>query len=221
MKLRIVLRLLRCTLVFLALRAEASRPDKVVATTVTATNPPAEIDPPCCRRALSPTPPSDKSLYQLESQWTSDVGKQVHLNVFQGRVQVVALFFTHCEYACPLIVRDLKRIQAALPETTRAQVDFVLVSLDPERDTPSVLHQYRKKSELGNDHWTLLTGRPDDVRELAVLLGVNYRQDAKGQFAHSNLITVLNPAGEITHQQAGLNRPPEETVAAITKLISP
>jgi protein SCO1/2 len=50
------------------------------------------------------------------------------------------------------------------------------------------------------------------------LLGVNYRRDARGQFAHSNLITVLNPAGEIVHQQVGLNHSPDETVVAIARL---
>lgn len=180
-----------------------------------------ELKPPCCRRELPPGPPSEKSLYQLDSEWTSDVNRVVRLGVLEGRVQVVAMFFTHCEYACPLILRDLKRLQAALPESTRSRVDFVLVSLDPERDTPAVLHAYRNKSGLGNDHWTLLSGRPEDVRELAALLGVNFRKDGRGQFAHSNLITVLNSAGEIVHQQAGLNRPPEETVAAIRKLDSP
>ena len=202
-------------LLALSLRAEAPR----VPRATRGINLTAETDPPCCRRELPSTPPSEKSLYQIDSTWTSDVGRRVRLGVFQGRVQVLTMFFTHCEYACPLIIRDLKRIQAGLPEGVRSKVDFILVSLDPERDTPFVLHAYRQKAELGNDHWTLLTGRADDVRELAVLLGVNYRQDARGQFAHSNLITVLNSAGEIAHQQAGLNHAPEETVAAITQLL--
>ena len=181
------------------------------------TNRVEELKPPCCRRELPPTPPTDKSLYQLESEWTSDVNRRIRLGVLQGRIQVLAMFFTHCEYACPLIVRDLKAIQASLPEDLRTRVDFVLVSLDPERDTANALHEYRRKNHLGNDHWTLLTARADDVRELAALIGINYRKDARGQFAHSNLITVLNTEGEIAFQQAGLNRPPEETVAAITQ----
>ncbi len=202
-------------LLALNLRAEAPR----VPLAIRGTHLPVETNPPCCRRELPSTPPSEKSLYQLDSTWTSDVGRRVRLGVFQGRVQVLTMFFTHCEYACPLIIRDLKRIQSGLPEVVRSNVDFILVSLDPERDTPFVLHAYRQKAELGNDHWTLLTGQADDVRELAVLLGVNYRRDARGQFAHSSVITVLNTAGEIAHQQAGLNHAPEETVAAIIQLL--
>jgi protein SCO1/2 len=130
---------------------------------------------------------------------------------------VVVLFFTHCEYACPVLVRDLKRIEAALPEAMRSSVDFLLISLDSERDTPAVLAEYRASHRLGLDHWTLLTGTGDDVRELAALLGVNYRKDVRGQYSHSNLITVLNARGEVIHQQTGLDQDPAATVAALVK----
>lgn len=178
---------------------------------------PASARPPCCRPALTNSPPTDRSLYQLDSVWTSDVGTRVRLEVFQGRPQIIALFFTQCEYACPILVHDLKRLQAALPESLRASADFLLVSFDSERDTPAVLAEYRKQHRLMPDHWTLLTGRPDDVRELAALLGVNYRKDGRGQFAHSNLLTVLNARGEIIHQQVGLNQDPAAAVDALVK----
>jgi protein SCO1/2 len=66
----------------------------------------------------------------------------------------------------------------------------------------------------------MLRGNPDDTRELAALLGVNYRKDASGQFAHSNLITVLNGAGEIVFQQPGLNLPPEDVIESLKGLRS-
>jgi protein SCO1/2 len=175
--------------------------------------------PPCCRKALTNAPYSDKSLFQLDSTWTSDVGREVKLGVFQGRAQVVGLFFTHCEYACPIIVHDMRKIQAALPASLRDRVDFLLVSFDTERDTPAVLADYRKTHKLGTDHWTLLTGKPDDVRELAALLGINYQKDARGQFAHSNVITILNAEGEVIRQQVGLNTGPEESVKALEKAL--
>ena len=95
------------------------------------------------------------------------------------------------------------------------KVNFTLVSFDTERDTPAALRVYRERQNLGTDHWSLLTGQPDDVRELAALLGVNYQKDARGQFAHSNVITVLKSVGEIAHQQTGLNQDILATVKAI------
>src|SRR5262245_37699002 len=101
------------------------------------------------------------------------------------------MFFANCEYACPILVHDMKRIEAALPENLRANVGFVLVSFDGDRDTPVALAQYRKNHGLAAN-WTLLRGTPDDVLELGLLLGVKFKKDFRGQFAHSNVITVLD-----------------------------
>jgi len=174
--------------------------------------------PPCCREEAKPDHLlSDKSLYQLESTWTSDAGCEVKLGVLRGRPQVVGMFFTTCEYACPIIVENMKSIERALPGSLRGKVGFLLVSFDVGRDTVEALHAYRAKKTL-SDEWTLLRGREDDVRELAALLGINYRKDARGQFSHSNVITVLDADGEVVFQQTGLNKDATETVAALEKL---
>jgi protein SCO1/2 len=180
----------------------------------------AEVKPPCCREVAAATPLADKSLYQLESTWTSDMGKDIKLSVLRGRPQVVAMFFTSCEYACPIIVENMKTIERAMPESLRDKVDFLLVSFDVKNDTVEALKAYRTKRELTTAHWSLLRGKEDDVRELAALLGINYQRDARGQFSHSNTITLLNAEGEIVFQQAGLNKEPKEMVTAIEKLIS-
>lgn len=172
--------------------------------------------PPCCRVALELGKPTDKSLYLLDSTWTSDVSREIKLGALRGRPQIVSLFFTHCEYACPIIVSELKAIEAKLPPEVLGKVDFLLVSMDSKRDTPAELAAFREKHELAREHWTLLRGGTDDVRELAALLGVNYAEDSRGQFAHTNLITLLNAEGEISYQHTGLKQDPALLVAAIT-----
>jgi len=173
--------------------------------------------PPCCRPPLPAGPPTDKSLYLLESHWTSDVGREIKLGALRGRPQVVAMFFTHCEYACPILVSELKSIESQLPPEVLAKVDFLLVSIDAQRDTPEVLAAFREKRQLARERWTLLRGAADDVRELSALLGVNYAADSRGQFAHSNLITLLNAEGEIAFQHTGLKQDPTALIAAIQK----
>ncbi|MEW6303799.1 MAG: SCO family protein [Verrucomicrobiota bacterium] len=174
--------------------------------------------PPCCATNAPSTPGafSATSLYQLNSTWTTDAGKEMKLGALKGKVQVVAMFFSHCEFTCPLTVNDLRRIEAALPESVRGEVGFVLISFDTERDTPEALHAYRTRTGL-DSRWTLLRGGADDVQELSLLLGVKSKKDARGQFAHSNLITVLNPAGEIVHQLPGINQDIQSTLSAITQ----
>ena len=180
--------------------------------------PPAQkAQPPCCRPAPNFGKPTDKSLYLLDSTWTSDVGREIKLGALRGRPQIVAMFFTHCEYACPILVSELKNIEGKLPPEVLGRVDFLLVSIDSKRDTPAELAAFRKKRGLTIERWTLLHGNNDDVRELAALLGVNYTEDSRGQFAHSNAITLLNAEGEIVFQHAGLKQDPTLLISAIEK----
>lgn len=178
-----------------------------------------EPKPPCCREGLPPGKYSEKSIYTLESKWTSDVGKEVRLDVLRGRPQVVALFFTNCQHSCPIIVADLKRIEKALPAKARAKVDFLLVSIDPERDTPAALRAFREKHRLGTEHWTLLRSDSDSVQRLAEMMGFRYYPGSSSQFAHSLLITVLNGAGEIVYQQSGLGADSRDPVATLVRLV--
>src|ERR1044071_1027300 len=99
----------------------------------------------CCAQTagLPGTNYTDKSLFQLDSTWTTDAAKKVKLSTLRGRPQVVAMFFASCQFTCPLTIHDLQRIEAALPETLRSNVGFTLVSFDSERDTPEALATLR------------------------------------------------------------------------------
>ena len=128
------------------------------------------------------------------------------------------MFFTNCRFACPMIVSDMKRIETKLTPEIGARIGFTLVSFDTKRDTPAVLATYRRTHALPIENWTLLRGEPDDVLELAALLGLKFKEGANGQFAHSNVITILNAQGEIVHQQIGLNQDIEKTVHLLRQL---
>jgi protein SCO1/2 len=148
-------------------------------------------------------PLSSRSLYQLDAKWTDDAGGIVSLASFRGQPVILAMFFASCEYACPVLVSDIQRLRSQLPPADAARTRVVLVTFDTERDTPAALRAFRERSGL-DAHWTLLRGEDTAVQELAMLLGVKYRREARGQFAHSNLFTLLNADGEIAHQTQGL-----------------
>jgi protein SCO1/2 len=137
------------------------------------------------------------------------------LGDLRGKIQVLAMSYTSCEYACPIVVEMMQRLEASLLPELLAQVGFVMVTFDPQRDTPAVLKAFSEKRQLDLQHWTLLHGQPDDVLELAVLLGVKYKRMPQGGFAHSNLITVLNKDGEIVHRYLGLHQNMDEALRAI------
>ena len=172
----------------------------------------------CCVEEKPVAPLKARSLYQLDAQWTNDGGAAVRLASLRGKPVVLAMFFAQCEYACPVLVNDIQRMRAALPEAVRKDAQLVLVSFDTERDTPAALAAYRERASL-DASWTLLRGDKNAVQELAMLLGVKFKQDARGQFAHSNLLTVLNAEGEIAHQRPGLQGDMSELAQAVTRAI--
>ena len=173
----------------------------------------------CCEE-LTTAPFTKNSLYQADAAFTTDTGAPFKLGSLRGRPVVLTMFFASCGYACPLTVTDMQAIREKLPAALRDRAAFVLVSFDVARDTPAALANYRAQRAL-DASWTLLRGTDDSVRELAALLGVKFKQEADGAFSHSNLITILNPQGEITHQRLGLKGGLDAAAAALTAATTP
>jgi protein SCO1/2 len=68
-------------------------------------------------------------------------GKRRTLDDFKGKVVVLFFGFTHCPEACPTTLSELAAVAKELgPDAARMQV--LIVTVDPERDTPEVLRQY-------------------------------------------------------------------------------
>jgi len=177
---------------------------------------PAAAKPHATLPADAPLDPA--SVYQLESRWTRADGTKVALSSLRGKVRVLALFYSSCEFACPIVVGRMKAIQEALPEGRADAAGFVLVSMDVAKDDPARLTDYARRMDLKGD-WTLLSGNDGDVRELAALLGFRYRQEQDGGFAHSNMITVLDSEGRVSHQSIGLDTDLADAIAAVRRLL--
>lgn len=166
-------------------------------------------------RPSGPLP--DASIYQMDAAWTDHHGDALQLADLRGGPVLMSLVFTNCASACPLTVEDMKALARALPEPD--DVRFVLVSLDPARDTLAAMRHFADAHHLTGD-WTLLRGTPDDVQMLAALLNVRYRPTPDGQVAHSNLIHVLDSDGRLITQQEGLGTDPAAAVAAVEQALA-
>lgn len=164
-------------------------------------------------------PLPQNSVYQLSTQWHDQNNVSLPLVQLTDKVQVVAFMYTYCEHTCPVILSTLKKIDKQLTDSQKKKVNFLLVSLDPERDTPTVLRAYMSKNNLAGNRWRMLNGNADDVLELAAVFGVRYKaMDMNNDIAHSNMITVLGYQGSIEFQMRGLNTDLSNTIDAIDLL---
>lgn len=164
-------------------------------------------------------PIADTSVYLLDATWSDQHGKPRKLGDLKGRPVVLAMVYTHCKHACPRIIGDMRRIRFALSKRAKNDVALVLVSIDPDRDTVDRLDAFGRDTGLTEQGWVLLRGDANDVRTLAAVLGVSYRPAGPSDFAHSNVLTVLDGAGVVAHQQIGLGVDPKATVEAIEALL--
>ena len=165
-------------------------------------------------------PAADRSLYALPGPWTDQNGRPFELASLRGSPVLLVLFYGTCDSVCPVVVRDLQKVEALLPEADRRRTRFVLVTIDPKVDTPEHLLDYARRHELDLDRWTLLNGAPETVRVLANALGFKYRPTGTGQYSHSIRIHVLDRAGVVVDQADGLERPLEPIAARVSALLA-
>lgn len=146
------------------------------------------------------------SLYQLPVEAVDQTGASSTLHAHRGHPVVVSMFYAHCPVACPMLIQDVKRFEDELEPGARADLRVVLVSLDPERDTPEVLAEAMDKHVLDAARWTLLRTPPDAVREVAAALGIRYRRAPDGEMNHSSILTLLDRQGVPVARVEGLQR---------------
>lgn len=124
-------------------------------------------------------------------------GEPVDQSVFEGQWDLVFFGFTHCPDICPTTLQVLAAAKKALAEQGHETVPrIVLVSVDPERDSPEVLGQYIDYFGDGN---LGLTGSLEEIRKLTGGLGIFFEKQAGDgenySVDHSAAVLVIDPDG--------------------------
>lgn len=143
------------------------------------------------------------SIYELGAKFVDQSGSPSRIDAFRGHPTIVAMFFSSCPLACPRLIANVKALEASLPPAERADLRVLLITIDPENDTPEVLRGVVTRRELDASRWKLLTGKDDDIREAAAVLGVKYRE-SDGTINHSSVLTLVDREGRVEGRYDGL-----------------
>ncbi len=163
--------------------------------------------------------PSD-SVYQLKVQLTDQQGRKRAWSDQRGKPQLVSMFYTSCQYICPLIIDSGKAVQKQLTDAERARLGITLISMDPARDTAAALARTATQRKLDPAQWTLASPAASDVRAIAGVLNVRYRALADGEFNHTSALTLLDADGRILARTEKMgSKPDPEFVAAVRKAL--
>ena len=134
-------------------------------------------------------------MYQLPLPLTDQAGARYDWRNLRGKPRIVSMFYTSCPFVCPLIVDAGKSVERTLTPAERQRIGIVLISLDPAHDTPAALRHVADARKLDPARWTLASPRPQDVRAVAGVLGIRYRQLADGSFNHTAALVLLDAQG--------------------------
>lgn len=110
-------------------------------------------------------------------------GDTFRLSDQNGKVVLIFFGYTHCPDVCPVTLSEFKQISERLEEKTE-QVEFVFITVDPERDTGEVLGKYMANF---NPSFAGLTGDGDELEKIYRSYGV-YRAKQETDSAAGYLV---------------------------------
>lgn len=171
-------------------------------------------------RAPAEELPGD-SVYLIPARLTDSTGREFHFAEAAGQVRLVSMFYTNCGYVCPMLIEQVRRVESSLDDAERARLRVLMISIDPERDTPEVLAALAARRKVDAARWTLARPAPDDLRKLAAALDVQYRKLDDGEFNHSSVISLIDAQGRVLARTSRLSGAPDaEFVAAVRKALA-
>ena len=142
-------------------------------------------------------------------------GQPVRVDQLKGKWTLLFFGYTYCPDICPTTLAQLRQITGELPAATLEHLRVVLVSVDPDRDTPQQLKQYLEyfdKSFIG------LTGPVPQIQTLANAVSIPFipADTRKPGYTvdHSGNLALLGPDGT----QRGFIRAPLNTRKLLTQL---
>ena len=103
---------------------------------------------------------------------TSHMGQPASLSDFKGQVVLLYFGYTTCPDVCPTTLAELKEARQLLGKRSD-EVQVLMVTVDPERDTVPVLADYVTHFDPS---FIGLTGTPEEIAEVATYYGVFYEQ---------------------------------------------
>ena len=136
-------------------------------------------------------PPAISGIFFSEPRVLQDftlldhTGATFHRDRFQGKWTFIYFGYTSCPDACPLTLVTLNQVQQRLAqEGIDNDNAYLLISVDPERDTPERLGIY---TTYFNPQFVGATGTPEELARLAQQCLVTYRR-SPGQRDETNYI---------------------------------
>jgi protein SCO1/2 len=133
---------------------------------------------------------------------TDHTGRKVSSTEFRGRYLLIYFGFTMCPDVCPTTLAVMADALDKMGDT-RKKIVPILITIDPERDTPKVMAQYVKS--FGDDFigFTGSVAEIEAVKKLYKVYGAKKALDEDKGLAggygmdHSSVMYLMGPDGKL------------------------
>ncbi len=131
---------------------------------------------------------------------TDETGRATSLAAFRGKTVVLADFLTLCQDICPMISANIGQMDRAVAAAHLAgQVQFIELTVDPQRDTPARLSAYRKLFDA-SPNWSFLTASPAVIAQVWKYFGAWYQKQDEDSPAGFDWWTGQKLTYDVDHQ---------------------
>jgi cytochrome oxidase Cu insertion factor (SCO1/SenC/PrrC family) len=139
-------------------------------------------------------------------------GRAFSFSQLRGNAVILSFIYTRCAdpRMCPLVSSKYARLQRAIGD---APVRLLEITLDPQFDTPRVLRNYGHAFGADPKRWTLATGTPASIDELAARFGIATQWTRPGTLVHTEAAIVVDREGRIAEAIDGNAWSPEQLLA--------
>lgn len=157
--------------------------------------------------------PLDQDLMRTQNTFFNQDSLQVKFpEIIKNKITLLAMVYTHCPDICPMTTHNMFLVQEKLPQDIEDKVKFVVITFDPNRDTPAVLKKFAEIRDYSFDKWSLLSGNEQNTKEVMLKFGIkaipaDSSYDANGELSynviHTDRISLIDQEGKLRSNYKG------------------
>ncbi len=130
----------------------------------------------------------------------------------KGKITLMAMVYTHCPDICPMTTHNMQLIESKLSKDELEKVRFVVITFDPDRDTPDVLKKFAEIRDIDFSRWSFLSGNKQNTKEVMLKFDIkavpaDSSYDADGNLSyyivHTDRLSLIDQNGLLRKKYVG------------------
>lgn len=157
--------------------------------------------------------PLDQDISRTQNEFLNQDSVTVSFpEISKGKITLLTMIYTNCPDICPMTTHNMHLIEEKLPDEVLEKIRIVVISFDPERDTPSVLKKYAELRDYNLSRWTFLSGSAENTKEVMLKLDIkaiktdsSFSEDGMLSYSiiHTDRLSLIDEDGKLKKTYKG------------------